>query len=81
LHPDYFSLKCEYCVEWGACIQCDNSRCSKSFHVRCAINNGLIRGFEEMEYSKNDENLVYVYCENHTKSMIGKLVMEEKKKI
>ena len=49
-----FSLSCTFCNRkgkrnrGGSCIQCDYKDCTVSFHVRCAINHGIIKSWDLM---------------------------------
>jgi len=66
-----FDLNCSICkVSTGSCIDCDYPACSRSFHVRCAINQGLILSSEDMQDSRLGEWDCKVFCQKHTK--IGK---------
>lgn len=57
-----WNLKCDYCKkdknatkQFGACIQCYNGKCKRTFHVTCASRNGLW-----LEY-REDRKLSEVY--------------------
>ena len=62
------NYNCSYCgLESGYCIKCDYGNCLEKFHVRCAIDNDLIKTRSEMEdhYSKTMMGMVYIFCESH----------------
>lgn len=62
------NLTCYICkIKQGSCIQCDFKKCSKPFHVRCAIKQNLIVSNEEMEKLRLDEWDIKVFCHKHTK--------------
>lgn len=62
-------LFCYICRQKGAgsCIQCDYKSCEKSFHVRCAIDRGLIKDWELMNDQREDEESYecFIFCESH----------------
>lgn len=54
LSKDRTKLICSYCKgknvrKFGCCIQCDYKNCPTSFHVRCAIDQNLIKPWDEMD--------------------------------
>ena len=65
-------LTCSYCKgknkrRIGFCIQCDYKDCHTSFHVRCAIQQDLIRSWDEMEDHMEDDKVweAYIFCKKH----------------
>ena len=66
-----YDYLCSICKEnEGSCIDCDYNKCSRKFHVRCAINDGLILSNEDMKELRLDKWDCKVFCSKHTK--IGK---------
>jgi hypothetical protein len=60
-------LTCCLCkIKEGACIQCDEKKCNRAFHVTCAIDYKLILPSEQMnELFKVDEWNIKVFCDRH----------------
>ena len=78
LNLDRYSLVCSICkVKEGSCISCDYHTCSKSFHVRCAMQNGLILSSEDMSEFRIGDWDCKIFCDKHTR--IGKKKLESLK--
>ncbi|KEJ82550.1 Protein Jade-3 [Oxytricha trifallax] len=74
-----YHMKCSLCnYQMGVCIKCDYRYCNISFHVRCAIDNDIIKNPEQMITDPKDENLKYVYCNKHQPKIIPKKKSESK---
>ena len=65
-------LICSYCKgrnkkKVGFCIQCDYKDCSTSFHVRCAMDQELIKSWDEMEDHMVGDKVweAYIFCKKH----------------
>lgn len=64
INKEKFTLTCMFCkIRQGACIQvncilfqCDVPSCSKSFHVICAIQKGLIKHWKTMESDNSNKD-------------------------
>ena len=67
LRFDHYSLTCEICnKKQGACIQCDYRDCTAAFHVRCAIDAGIIREqTEALQRDNTDPYQMYLFCTKH----------------
>jgi hypothetical protein len=62
-----FDLTCSKCrTKEGACIQCDFKNCARSYHIRCAIRQDMIKSWEEMESRVCGDNIP-VFCNMHEK--------------
>ncbi|TPX33338.1 hypothetical protein SmJEL517_g03750 [Synchytrium microbalum] len=65
IEPDRWKLHCEFCKHkgikkrHGAPIQCCKGKCSRAFHVTCAIENGL------MMVERDGEADPHAYCKAH----------------
>ena len=71
LNMDRFDMNCSICkIPEGSCIDCDYTGCQKGFHVRCAVNQGLILSSEDMQELRVGEWDCKIFCDKHTK--IGK---------
>ena len=74
IQPWRFQLECTFCEAQGVCINCDFRQCNKTFHVRCAIENGLIRDVADMHRHKTDP-----YSERH-EQMVRERAREERER-
>ncbi|TNV85459.1 hypothetical protein FGO68_gene6208 [Halteria grandinella] len=76
LNKQRFALSCGKCKHdllksnIGACIQCDQSGCTKSYHVRCAVKIGMIQDWDTIEklvgedLEKIDQSIPF-FCKMH----------------
>jgi len=59
-----WNMVCGVCGQkGGACVQCKENSCNKSFHVMCARRRGC---FVEVEYGKNKVPRFVAYCKDHS---------------
>jgi hypothetical protein len=69
LLPTKMNLFCYICRKkaCGGCIQCDYKSCEKAFHVRCAIDKGLINNWEQMNEQRENEEAheCFIFCDSH----------------
>ena len=74
------NLVCSYCKgknkkKVGCCIQCDYKDCPTSFHVRCAIEQELIKSWDEMDDHMVDDKVwdAYIFCKKHNNEGVAAL--------
>lgn len=62
---------CIFCNKNGYCIECDYQCCTTIFHVKCAVNNNLIKDYVKMikkgHRSIDNSAFVAVFCKDHLK--------------
>ncbi|CAI2350549.1 unnamed protein product [Caenorhabditis sp. 36 PRJEB53466] len=66
---DRRQLSCQFCrtnkdkeaARHGACVQCSETKCTSSFHVTCARNEGLVMRVVETNHTVQR----YVWCQKH----------------
>eukprot|EP00347_Sterkiella_histriomuscorum_P010292 403376863 len=65
-----FGLQCYLCQkksDYSACLDCMFPQCFKKFHIRCAIDVGLIQSDPQMEDFRNPQNPQQygIFCSEH----------------
>ena len=74
---EYVCIICK--VAEGSCIDCDLKSCKDKFHVRCAIQEGLILSNEEERQQELTLRVgewdCKIFCPKHTK--IGRLKVQK----
>jgi hypothetical protein len=70
-NPDRYRFGCSICksskFQGTSTITCDYKECTNSFHIRCAIDKGLIKDWESMNENREVEESYecFIFCSKH----------------
>ena len=75
--------KCGSCQRRGGLFSCDYPKCSRKYHVSCAIKLGVIYNYEQMNLdycTKDDPEGKNIFCNEHRNRMLAERKRKEQEK-